>query len=207
MMATTHLLAGLLIALPVAMAYPSLAMPVMLGAAVGSILPDLDLYYGHRRTLHYPTYGMLAGAIAGVVAIMFPHPVVVGTAFVIIGAAIHARMDLYGGGLELRPWMGSSEKAVFDHAKGRWLPPRRFIRYDGAPEDVAFAGMLAVPGLFLLEGYLWWLVVAALAVSVTYGLVRKPIVDLGVIILRYAPVSLLTLLPTRYLEDELADRL
>lgn len=207
MMATTHLLAGLLIALPVAMAYPSLAIPVMIGSAIGSVLPDLDLYYGHRRTLHYPTYGLVAIPAAAIVAILVTHPVVVGLAFVVIGAAIHARMDLYGGGLELRPWEGSSEQAVYDHVKRTWLPPRRFIRYDGAPEDVAFASVLAIPGLLLLEGHLWWLVVVALGISLVYGLVRKPIVDLGVVILRYAPVTLLTILPTRYLEDELADRL
>lgn len=207
MMVTTHLLAGLLIALPVAMLYPSLAVPALIGATVGSILPDLDLYYGHRRTLHYPTYGLFVAVPAVALAILWPVAPVVGLAFLVVGAVLHAQMDRYGGGLELRPWEGQSERAVYDHARRTWLPPRRFVRYDGAPEDVAFAAILALPAMLLIEGYLWWVVLGAVTLSVVYGLVRKPIVELGVVILRYAPTPLLSILPTRYLEEELADRL
>lgn len=206
-MATTHLLAGILLALPVAAAYPSLAIPALVGAAVGSLLPDLDLYYGHRRTLHYPTLGPIAATPLAVAAVIHPSPGLVALAFVVVAAAIHARMDIYGGGLELRPWAGTSERAVFDHAAGQWLAPRRFIRYDGAPEDVAFASVLALPSLLVLDGLFMYLVLTALGVSIAYGLVRKPIVDLGVVLLRYFPRPILALLPVRYLEGELADRL
>lgn len=207
MMATTHLLAGLLLALPIAVAYPSLAMPVLIGAAIGSVLPDLDLYYGHRRTLHFPTLGPIAAVPAGFIALVSQHPGVIALAFVVIAAALHARMDIYGGGLELRPWAGTSERAVFDHVGGRWIAPRRLVRYDGAPEDVAMAVLLAMPPLMFLDGPLWYLAAGAVAVSVAYGLVRKPIVDLGVVLLRHTPRPLLSVLPVRYLEGELADRL
>lgn len=207
MMATTHLLMGLLIALPVAMAFPSLATPILVGAAIGSVLPDLDLYYGHRQALHYPTIGLFAIPPSILLAVLVAHPIVVGGAFVVITAALHARMDIYGGGLELRPWLGDSERAVYDHLNGRWIAPRRFVRYDGAPEDVATATILAVPPLVLLDGYLWYLVVGAVGISLLYGVLRKPIVDLGVLILRHVPRPLLAVLPVRYLEGELADRL
>ena len=206
-MATTHLLAGLLVALPVALVYPSFAMPVLIGAAVGSVLPDLDLYYGHRRTLHYPTIGPVLAIFGAIGAILYPHPWVVATAFVLIGAAIHVRMDIYGGGLELRPWAGTSDRAVYDHLRGEWIAPRRLVRYDGAPEDVLMATTFAVVPLLVLDGLLWYLVAAALVISILYGLVRKPIVDLGVILLRHVPRPILMMLPVRYLEGELADRL
>lgn len=206
-MATTHLLAGLLIALPVVAAYPSLAIPALVGAIIGSVLPDLDLYYGHRRTLHFPTYGPLAALVTGAAAIVWPGPVTVGVAMAAIGMALHARMDRYGGGLELRPWEGTSDRAVYDHWRGRWHRPRRFVRYDGAPEDVALASVMAVPALLLLEGVVWYGVVAVLAISILYALIRKPIVDLGVLLLRHAPGPMLAVLPMRYLEEELADRL
>lgn len=205
-MATTHLMAGLLLAIPLAVAFPSLATPILIGAVIGSILPDLDLYYGHRQTLHYPNLGLLAVIPAIAVAVVYPHPFVVALAFVVVTAVLHARMDIYGGGLELRPWAGDSQRAVYDHLNDRWIAPRRFVRYDGAPEDVAFAAVLAVPALVVLDGLLWWLVVAAVGISLLYGLVRKPLVDFGVILLRYVPRPLLAILPMRYLEGELADR-
>lgn len=206
MMLTTHLLAGLLLALPIAVAYPSLAVPALIGAAVGSVLPDLDLYYGHRQTLHYPTLGFVAAVPMVLAAVVYPHPWVVAGAFITLTAAVHARMDIYGGGLELRPWAENSQQAVYDHVNDEWIAPRRFVRYDGAPEDVATAMVLAAPPLLLLDGPVWYLVVAAVAVSVVYGLVRKPIVDLGVVLLRHVPRPLLSVLPMRYLEGELADR-
>lgn len=207
MMATTHLLAGLVLALPLVAAFPSLAGPLLIGAAIGSVLPDLDLYYGHRRTLHYPTLGFVAAAPAVIAALVYPHPGIVALAMVVLTAAVHARMDIYGGGLELRPWAGTSERAVYDHVEDRWIAPRRLVRYDGAPEDVAMAVVLALPALVVLDGWPVYLVAAALAVSIGYGLVRKPIVDLGVVLLRHVPRPLLAVLPMRYLEGELADRL
>lgn len=207
MMVTTHVIAGLLVALPFAVAYPSLATPMLLGATVGSLLPDLDLYYGHRRTLHFPTVGPAAVVPAAIAAVVLTHPVVVAGAFVVLGAALHARMDIYGGGLELRPWAGTSDRAVYDHVSRRWLAPRRFVRYDGAPEDVATAVVLAVPPLLVLDGLLWYLTAGAVVLSLLYGAVRKPIVDLGVVLLRRVPRPVLAVLPMRYLEGELADRL
>lgn len=207
MMVTTHLLAGILLALPVVVLAPDIGMYALLGVAIGSILPDFDLYYGHRRSLHFPTYGMFVAPAALAAAILVPEPPVVAAAFVVIGAALHARMDIYGGGLELRPWEETSTQAVFDHATGRWLPPRRFVRYDGAPEDVIVAMTLAIPSLVVFEGPLRTGIVLVIGVSMIYGLVRKALVDLGVWVLTYLPTPLLALLPVRYLENELADLL
>lgn len=207
MMATTHLLAGLLLALPVAVTAPELATPALVGVAVGSVVPDLDLYLGHRKTLHFPTYGTWAVPPAAFVALATLHPVAVAGAFAVLGLALHARMDVYGGGLELRPWERRSERAVYDHATDRWVAPRRLVRFDGAPEDVALAAVLAGPSLVVLGGAARWAVVGILVVSVGYGLVRKPLVDLGVAVLRTAPAPVLAVLPSRYLEHELADRL
>lgn len=206
MMATTHLLIGLLLALPVAVVVPSLAEPILIGTAVGSLLPDLDLYYGHRRTLHYPTVGLLVAIPTLLTAILVLHPFVVAGSAVIIAAVLHARLDIYGGGLELRPWAGESQRAVYDHLRNRWIAPRRYVRYDGAPEDVATAAIIAVPLLLFLDGFLWWIVTAAVLISLVYGLIRKPLVDLGIVILRHVPRPVLSWLPMRYLEDELSEQ-
>lgn len=207
MMVTTHLLAGLVLALPVVIYAPELALPAVLGTALGSVLPDLDLYFGHRKTLHYPQYALWAVPPATFVALASLHPGAIALAFAVFGMALHVRMDVYGGGLELRPWEARSDRAVYDHVNGRWVAPRRLVRFDGAPEDVAIASLLAIPSLVVFDGPIRWGVVAILAVSIAYGVVRKPLVDLGVVLLRWAPAPLLGVLPRRYLEEELSDRL
>ena len=77
-MLPTHALFGMLLALPVAVLAPEYA-PVAFGAGLaGGILPDLDLYVGHRKTLHYPVgYSLLAG-VAGVAAVVSPTAATVG---------------------------------------------------------------------------------------------------------------------------------
>lgn len=206
MMATTHLLVGLVLALPVVVLVPELATPALAGVAVGSVLPDLDLYAGHRRTLHFPQYALWAVPPAAFLAIVTADPVLVGGAFGVLGLAVHARMDVYGGGLELRPWRGGSERAVYDHANRRWLAPRRLVRYDGAPEDVLLAGALAAPSLLVFEGWPAAAVVGIVALSVVYGLIRKPLVDVGVALLRRLPAPLLAVMPMRYLDGDRIDR-
>lgn len=180
MMLPTHVVVGLAVAVPLFSSTPELAPFALVGALLGSVLPDLDMYVGHRRTLHYPTgYSVAAVAFGGVALIVpRPGPFAVSAAFVLLGAALHCRMDRYGGGLELRPWEGTSERAVYDHARRRWLAPKRWIRYDGAPEDLLLATAVGIPLLFVLDGPFGWLVASVLLVGAGYTLVRRRLPDL-----------------------------
>ncbi|KPN32144.1 hypothetical protein SY89_02904 [Halolamina pelagica] len=133
MMLPTHALFGMLLALPVAVLSPEHG-PVALGAGLaGGILPDLDLYVGHRKTLHYPVgYSLLAG-VAGVAAVVSPTAATVGVALLLAAAASHSLVDVFGGGLELRPWEATSERAVYDHYRGRWIAPGGGFATTGPP--------------------------------------------------------------------------
>lgn len=203
MMLPTHVLAGLALAAALVGLAPAdapvwLAPVALAGVAVGSALPDVDLYAGHRRTLHYPS-GYVAGVVpVGTLAIVQPTPLFVGLAFVLIGAALHCRMDRYGGGLELRPWEGTSERAVYDHFRGRWRAPKRWIPYDGAPEDLALAGALGIPLLVTLQGSMRTLVTVALCVAVAYALLRRRLADVAPVVVGYAPDPLTGYVPDRY---------
>ncbi|MFW5896422.1 MAG: metal-dependent hydrolase, partial [archaeon] len=82
-----------------------------------------------------------------------------------------------GGGLERRPWLGNAEKGVYVHATRRWVRPKQWIRYDGAPEDLVAAGFLAVPGLLTFGGHIRTVVLVSLAISVAYTVTRKWLVE------------------------------
>ena len=173
MMLPTHVLVGMMLATPVAVAVPDLAGPAVSGAVLGSIVPDLDVVGRHRRTLHFPTGYALAAAMAVGVALAVPAGPTVGLAAFLAGAAVHCRMDGYGGSPELRPWERTVDRAVYDHVRGRWRPARRWVRYDGSPGDLLAALVAAVLPAAVFEGPPRLLVAAAVAVAVVYAALRR----------------------------------
>jgi hypothetical protein len=204
MMLPTHALAGMALALPVALAVPELAGTALLAGFLGGVVPDLDLYAGHRKSLHFPVYYPALAVPALAVAALFPSPASVGVALVLAGAALHSLTDVLGGGLELRPWEGTSERAVYDHYRGRWLAPRRWVRYDGSPGDLLLSVALAAP-LFSVTGDALSLLVAATAgVAAAYAAVRRllPAVATALVgaLAEWLPPRLLARVPDRYRE-------
>ncbi|MFB6122274.1 MAG: metal-dependent hydrolase [Haloferacaceae archaeon] len=182
MMLPTHALAGMVLAVAVAAGRPELADAAFLAGLVGGVFPDLDMYAGHRRTLHYPVYFSVLGVAAGAVAALAPTVETVGLAVFLLAAAVHCLADVVGGGLELRPWEATSDRAVYDHYRGRWLAPRRWIGYDGSPTDFAVAAVLAAPLLVTLDGAFRWVVVAGLVVAGVYTAVRRILPALAVVV-------------------------
>jgi hypothetical protein len=205
MMATTHAFAGLALAVPLALVAPEFALLVAVAAIAGGVFPDLDLYAGHRRTLHFPVYYWLLAAPAAVVAVVVPTETTVAVAVFLLAAALHSFMDVFGGGLELKPWKGTSDRAVYSHYHGRWLEPRRWVRYDGSPADLALAGALAVPALLAFDGIVRTVAIALLAISAGYALVRKPLVVVAEWLLERVPEPVLEYLPKRFLPVEESD--
>lgn len=199
MMATTHALVGMALALPVAAIAPELAPAALLAGLVGGLAPDLDLYLGHRRTLHFPVVGPPVAAVGVMIAIVHPGPWTVGLAVGLAAAAVHAAMDVLGGGLELRPWLATADRAVYSHLHGRWLRPRRWIRYDGAPEDLGLAGVLALLLLSTGDPLVNRVVTPLLVVSIVYAVFRRRLVDLVGPVVALVPMPLRRHLPERYL--------
>jgi hypothetical protein len=173
MMLPTHALVGMVLALPFTVVAPESAGVALAAGLLGGAVPDLDMYAGHRRTLHYPTYYAALAAAAVPVAVLSSSAWTVAVATFLLGAAGHSVSDVFGAGLELRPWEATSDRAVYDHWRGRWLAPRRWIRYDGAPEDLLAAVAVAGPLLVVLDGAGRRTVLALLGVGVVYALLRR----------------------------------
>ncbi len=197
-MLPTHAVVGLALAAPLLALAPDHATAALTGALVGSVGPDLDMYAGHRRTLHYPTGYVLAAVPAVVAAGVGRTAAFVALAAVLVGAALHCQMDRYGGGLELRPWEATSDRAVYDHVRGRWRAPRRLVRYDGAPEDVALLVLVGAPLLVVLADPFRAVVATALVGGGAYGLLRRRLVALAPAVVEAVPDSLAEHVPERY---------
>lgn len=202
MMATTHVFAGISVAALVATVAPEFALVAVVAAICGGVAPDLDMPADHRRTLHFPIYFSGCALAFGVTAFVLPTAVTVTLAIFFLAAALHCVMDAAGGGLEFKPWEATSEQAVYDHYHGRWIRPRRWIRYDGAPEDLLLASVLAMPGLVVFDGAVRDLLVVFLLISLGYTAIRKPLVVGGEWLLERLPPWLLAYLPERILPIE-----
>ena len=201
MMASTHVLAGIALASVALYTTPELAPIAVAAAALGGLVPDLDLYAGHRKTLHFPVYLPAVAVLAVGIAALAPSAATVAAGYFLLAAAVHSVMDAFGGGLELRPWLGTSHRAVYDHFNGRWISPRRGVRYDGAPEDLLLASVLALPGLLLFEPPVPAVVVAILAISAVYTLLRKRMVSAAEWFVGRLPDAVLARVPERFVED------
>jgi hypothetical protein len=211
MMLPTHAIAGMVLALPVAYARPEFAPAALVAGFVGGVIPDLDLYAGHRKTLHYPVYAPPVAAAAFGLAAWHPTTATVGAAFALAGAAVHSVADVLGGGLELRPWEATSDRAVYDHHRSRWIAPRRWIRYDGSPGDLLLAVALAVPLLATLDATLRGVVLATLTVAVVYTTVRRLLPRIAVLLVDrvlepFVPSGVVAHVPARYRERPTAER-
>ncbi len=201
MMATTHVLAGLVIASGVAVLAPEFGPVAVVAAFVGGALPDFDLYAGHRKTLHFPVYLPVAAALATPLAILIPTQATVGLAVLLLAAGLHSAMDALGGGLELRPWQATSDRAVFSHYHGRWVPPRRLVRYDGAPEDLLLAAVLAVPAFLVFGSPVEEAIVVVLVISAVYVVLRKPLIRFGEWAVERLPQEVVAAIPDAIVGD------
>jgi hypothetical protein len=201
MMATTHALAGMALASVAFAVAPEHAPVALVAGAAGGAFPDLDLAGAHRKTLHFPVYYSAAALLSLPLAMLVTTPVTVAVAAGLAAAALHSLMDALGGGLSLRPWEGTSDRAVYDHARNRWIRPRRWVRYDGAPEDLGLAAGFAVVPFAVATGRLQAAVVGLLVLSAAYALVRKPLVDVGERLVAVLPPAVLDRLPRRFLEE------
>ena len=201
MMATTHALVGMTLLSVTGLFAPEYLPVAVAGGAVGGILPDLDLVGNHRRTLHFPVLYSASALVWGIVAVVLPATLTVALAVILLSAALHSAMDALGGGLEVKPWKGTSDRAVYSHYHDRWVQPRRWIRYDGAPEDVALAAGLAGVLILSFDGWIQTVALALLAVSVVYSLCRKPLVTAGEYLVARLPARVLDRIPFQFTED------
>ncbi|GAB3695246.1 metal-dependent hydrolase [Halorubrum pallidum] len=202
MMLPTHVLGGMLLAAPLVRVAPEFATVGFVAGFLGGLFPDLDMYVGHRKTLHYPVYYTAAAGLALVAALVSPSALTVALALFLLGAAVHSLADVYGGGLELRPWEGTSDRAVYDHYRKRWVAPRRGVRYDGAVEDLALSVGLSLPLLLLVDGPLRLVVVATLAVAGVYTALRRHLAELAAYAVSFVPAAATPYLPDRYRNDD-----
>jgi hypothetical protein len=205
MMATTHAFVGAALASVTLLFAPAVAPLAMAAGFVGGVVPDLDVLFDHRRTLHFPVYGPFAAVLTVLLAALVPTTASIALAAFVLAAALHPVMDAFGGSKEARPWLHTTDHAVYDHYNRRWLAPRHWVRYDGSPGDFVVGAVASVPLLALATDPLWSVVVASLVVSLGYTVFRRQVVDLWERFVDALPDSISAALPLETPESVPAD--
>lgn len=173
MMTTTHALFGALLGATVATFAPVATPVAVLVGFVGGAAPDADLVAVHRRSTHFPVYATAIAVPVSAAALLVGTATATLVAVFALAAATHCLMDVFGGGVEHRPWEATSDQGVYDHLHGRWIRPRRWIRYAGAPEDFVLAAAFAAPVLAVTTGGLRQGLGAVLVASGLFVAVRR----------------------------------
>lgn len=174
MMVFTHLLLGVLLGVVAGEAASSLTPALVLAGAIGGALPDLDMLLVHRKSLHYPIGYPAVAAVAAIAYLLTLDPLVLLVAVGAAAAALHALMDVLGGGKEMRPWEETDDRAVHNHVSGRWIAPRR-VFYDGSVPDLAISTVAGIAALWILPSSYTVPLLAVLGAAVVYALARRAI--------------------------------
>jgi len=178
MMTTTHGLFGASTGVSVAAATaPELAGAAAVVGFLGGALPDFDLLWTHRRTTHFPVYAAVAAVPVVGLALLLGTAAALLVALFTLALASHALMDVFAGGVGAGPRRAGSDRGVYDHARGRWIRPRRWVRYAGAPEELALAVAVSVPALAVTTGPTRTALAAVLAGSVLFVYARPRLQD------------------------------
>lgn len=176
MMLFTHALVGVLVA---ALASTATAVPpdslVVVGAA-GGLLPDADMFAVHRKTLHYPFGFTAVAAVSGTLAATTGGSAVVLVFVGATAAAVHCWMDVLGGGKEMRPWLETDDRAVYDHVRGGWLVARRLF-YDGSKPDLAVSVAAAAASAWLLPAAFDVFLGVLLVLGAVYVALRRRVTE------------------------------
>ncbi|NHN40971.1 metal-dependent hydrolase [Halorubellus sp. JP-L1] len=175
-MVFTHVLVGVLVGAAAAVASGGPVGTLVLAGAVGGALPDGDMVFVHRKTLHYPVAYSALAVVTGVGAVAVSLPIVVVLAVAFAAAAVHCLMDLLGGGKEMRPWLERDDRAAYDHVRQRWLRPRR-VFYDGSKTDFAVAVVAAALAWWVLPSRFDGVLAGLVGASAVYVLVRRRITE------------------------------
>lgn len=148
MMFSTHIAWGALMGL-VLHTYIGLPVSQAVGAgAVSGFLPDLDMLWEHRRTLHRPIQYLVAGTILVGSFLITRNGFLAMVSTLFLGASLHGFMEILTNGKTKRPHKKPDKRGVYNHVSGRWI--RAEYAVVGSSGRDLF--LTIVPSLVLLAG-------------------------------------------------------
>lgn len=181
MMASTHILSGALIGLIFSWFESGLLLQFVAVGVVGGVLPDLDLLWEHRKTLHRPFQFSILMAASLITWWMAGNLLLLFGAVLFSGLAVHSLSEVLSQGKTMNPDLHESDRGIYNHMTGEWIRPRNVVAV-ASEQDLLFTYLLALP-LLLAEVYVLRIgailvaVLGTLNFAVNEKLTREILVD------------------------------
>lgn len=176
MMLPTHILMGGSLGLSSMFFFPQHFLVAVLAGMVGGFLPDIDMFWEHRKTCHRPFQFLLATLIFFPVVFLFPIFSTVAVFFLLASVTVHSWVEILSNGKTMRPYQNQDNRAVYDHLGERWFEPRRLVVM-GSPRDLVLTLFFGSLLLYHVEK-LFYLVVGVVVWGVLYALLSRKVKEI-----------------------------
>ncbi|MFB6242116.1 MAG: metal-dependent hydrolase [Candidatus Nanosalina sp.] len=147
MMFSTHILAGGTLGLIATFFAPQLVPLAVLGGMIGGFLPDVDMFAEHRKTGHRPFQYLILTTLLLAAAYIQTTQALIFASFLFASMTLHGFMEIYSNGKTMRPQEETDDRAVYNHLKGEWIEPKRWVLCS-SKEDLAIMLLVAAPLLY-----------------------------------------------------------
>lgn len=167
MMFSTHILAGATLGLLASFLSPSMVPVAVLAGMIGGLLPDIDMFFEHRKTTHRPFQYLALVAVFSVAFFFQGGAYLLFAAFLLGSMTLHSFMEIFSNGKTMRPKKETDDRAVYNHFAGNWIEPRRTV-IDASFRDLLCTVVFSIP--VLIHGAHFYLTSAVLAWGIVYFL-------------------------------------
>ena len=169
-MITTHILVGGCLGLLSTFLSPGHVTTAILAGMVGGMVPDLDIFMEHRKTLHRPIQFTVLSILLLMLVMVQPSELTVVLAFTVSSMLLHSVFDIFSNGKTMRPEIETDDRAVYNHVKSEWIEPRRWV-LDASRPDLIIT--LSAATALLFTSQLVLLTQTVMATGVVYFFTKK----------------------------------
>jgi len=148
MMLPTHILAGGTIGLVLSVLAPEMQSSMIITGMLAGILPDLDMFFEHRKTLHRPLQFSLTAITLFGVYLALNNALLLALSAVFASAGLHTVSEILGQGKTMNPDLKKDDRCVYNHINGSWINPVRLIKV-GSFRDLTLSAIFSAPLLIL----------------------------------------------------------
>lgn len=147
MMLPTHIVMGGFIGLALSIIDPTtLSLYIYIGMIAG-VIPDVDIFLEHRKTLHRPLEYLLVFTTLIFTYALFQLNSILVVAALFGSMSIHCISELFGQGKTMNPDLKTDDRCVYNHLAQNWLKPKRVVKV-ASIRDLMILMVFSIPLMF-----------------------------------------------------------
>ena len=149
MMLPTHVLIGGLSALSISALVSQPQTWLIIVGMTAAILPDLDIFIEHRKTLHRPKEYIIGLGLFSSIFFLNGSSLSLYLTVFFLGLISHIILDLLAYGKTMNPDLKEDGRCMYDHLSSKWIKPLKIAK-PGSKKDLILGTIASIP-LLLTE--------------------------------------------------------